>query len=163
MIDKGKDRESGQEKSVQRDDAGVKFERGMNGKWRVSLTTIEAIERAVKDGIPIRVGKNPVRGVKPAVVDYVYNNAETQERFSKENVSGWLVDLGTDGVAGHGYDGEEHFYFCPDNTVYSDCVMFQCPANLREGDWKGDGVEVIEEGETVEVPWSVPTVCGCII
>ena len=62
-------------------------------------------------------------------------------------------------------DEEEHWYFCPANTVYDDCLMFQAPSCLREGDWNGDGVEVISSGKSTIVieKWQPPTTCGCII
>ena len=143
----------------------MKFEKDIfDKKWRMSLTSMSEIKKAVKDGLPITVGRFPVRAVRTAEVEYVYNKSDMQERYG-ETRKGWLVDLGTDGVAGHGYDVEKHWYFCPANTVFDDCLMFQCPANLREGDWRGDGVEVISSGKeviTIE-DWQAPTSCWCIL
>lgn len=104
-----------------------------NGEIEISLTKMSEIKAAVKDGIPLVVGRIPIRSVSSAIVEYIYNEPDMQDRYG-ERITGWLVDLGTDGIAGHGYDGEEHLYFCPCNTMYDKYVMFQCPANIREGD-----------------------------
>lgn len=130
--------------------------------WEISVTEMAEIETLVRAGMPVRVGSNAVRQVKTAVVEYVYNDQEMQRKYGKRR-AGWLVDLGTDGIAGHGYNGEVHWYFCPGNTIYPDCLMFQSPANLREGDWRGDGVEIVSEGNKVIcLEWEAPTKCGCI-
>lgn len=142
----------------------MKFEKEIGGKWNISLTNMKEIKRAIKDGIPITVGRIPVRAIRRAKVEYIYEKPDMQEQYG-ERMNGWLVDLGTDGIAGHGYDEEVHWYFCPANTVFNDCLMFQCPANLREGDWQGDGVDVISLGKEVIVieDWEPPTSCGCIL
>lgn len=113
-----------------------------------SLTTIQEIKKAIKDGVPITAGKFPIRKIRGAKAEYIYKNSDMQSLY-RGKVLGWLLDLGMDKVGERGFDEKGTWFFSPSNTIYNDGIMFQSLEAPCKRDCKDNGVKLISASDEV--------------
>lgn len=126
----------------------MKFEKDSFGKWGASLTTMQEIKKAIKNGVPITAGIFPIRKIRGAKAEYIYKNFDMQTLYGGK-VLGWFLDLGMDKVGERGFDEKGTWLFSPSNTIYNDGIMFRHLEAPCKGDCKGDGIKLISASHEV--------------
>lgn len=78
---------------------------------------VEALQKGYQPIVSTAIGYMKPRRIVPInaiwveVVEY-YDEGQWVEDTDVETVQGYACDLGTDGIAGHGFDDDPHYYFC---------------------------------------------------
>lgn len=99
-----------------------------------------------------------VRAFAKAQGQIYYNDRDVNERYGRY-AEGYAVDLGTDGVAGHGYHTKpgDFRYFI---EIESEKIV--SIQNIQGNGWNGDGIDLKKIGSIHYASWIQPTKCGCI-